>query len=167
MTNLEISKLFNAMNLSKLILSLSLCFFVALLGSAVTMPSISTWYLELNKPFFNPPNWVFGPVWTILYALMGISLYLVWSRGFRNKKVSKAVKIFLTQLALNFTWSLVFFGLHLPSLAFVIIITLWICIFLTIRYFYVVSKVASYLLYPYLFWVSFAAVLNLAIAFLN
>jgi len=147
-------------NISKFITSITLCFFVAFAGSAVTLPSIPTWYALLNKPFFSPPNWVFGPVWTVLYFLMGISLYLIW-----NKSVK--IKIFLIQLALNFLWSLVFFWLHQPLLALITIFMLWISIYLTIKSFYRISKLAAYLLIPYILWVSFALLLNLFIVVLN
>jgi len=151
----------------KLIISIGLCFIVAFIGSAVTLPSIPTWYAQLNKPFFNPPNFIFGPVWTVLYLLMGISLYLVWNKGWKNKNTNKAIRVFLVQLALNFSWSFVFFGLHLPFLAFLTIIALWIIIFYTITLFKKISKLASELLIPYLLWVSFALILNLFIVILN
>lgn len=155
------------MRLFKLLTSVSLCFAVAFLGSLITLPSIPTWYAQLNKPFFSPPNWIFGPVWTILYLLMGLSLFLVWDKGLKNKIAEKAVKIFLVQLALNLAWSVVFFGFHLPWLAFAIIIALWIFIFMTIKYFSKISKSAAYLLLPYIVWVSFAAFLNLFITLIN
>lgn len=155
------------MKILRLIVSISICFIVAWLGSLVTLSSISTWYSHLNKPFFNPPNWIFGPVWTILYLLMGISLYLVWNKGLKNMNVNKAIKIFLLQLVLNFLWSLVFFGLHLPLAAFLTIIALWISIFYTMLLFKKISKSAYLLLYPYIVWVSFASILNFFVAILN
>lgn len=155
------------MNLLKLIVSVGICFFVAFLGSTVTTTAISTWYTSLNKPFFNPPNWIFGPVWTILYLLMGIALYLVWNKGLKSKKAKQAVKIFIIQLALNLFWSIVFFGFHSPLLAFMVIIALWISIFAAIKYFYKISELSAYLLVPYIVWVSFAAFLNLFIVLLN
>ncbi len=145
----------------KLLLAISLCDGAGLVGSIFTLNSVNTWYLTLNKPFFNPPGWVFGPVWTILYLLMGISLYLVWG----NKKVS--LIWFWIQLILNSTWSIAFFGLRSPVLAFIIIVLLWVGIFKTIMDFRKVNKKASYLLYPYLVWVSFASILNLSIVLLN
>lgn len=134
------------MNVLKLIASVGICFLVAFLGSAVTLPSIPAWYVQLHKPFFSPQNWIFGPVWTILYLLMGISLYLVWNKGLKSKNAKKAVKIFLVQLALNLLWSVAFFGLHLPLLAFIVIIALWVSIFLTIKYFWKISQPAADLL---------------------
>lgn len=151
----------------KFIVSIALCFLVAFLGSALTLSSIPTWYAQLNKPFFSPPNWIFGPVWTILYFLMGISLYIIWSKNLKNKKKEDAIKVFIFQLTLNLLWSLVFFGLHQPLLALITIFILWISIFMTIKSFYKISKVSSYLLIPYILWVSFASILNLAIAVLN
>lgn len=155
------------MNISKLAASVGICFMVAFAGSMVTLPSIPAWYAGLNKPFFSPPNWVFGPVWTILYLLMGIALYLIWNRGLKNKTTQKAVKIFLIQLVLNFVWSLVFFGFHSPLVAFLTIIALWITIFRTIYLFNKLSSLAALLLLPYILWVSFALILNLFIAILN
>lgn len=136
-----------------------------ILGSFFTVASIPTWYATLTKPSFSPPGFVFGPVWTILYALMGISLYLVWV----SKAISKsyAIKLFFVQLILNAVWSIIFFGLRSPGLAFIEIIALWVAIALTIKAFQHISKAASYLLYPYLAWVSFASILNFAIWILN
>lgn len=143
-----------------LILSTGLCLGAGIVGSFFTVSSIPTWYVTLNKPVFSPPNWIFAPVWTILYILMGISLYLVWQKG-------KVPFIFWIQLILNTVWSIVFFGMKNPALALVDIIALWIIIILTIKSFYKISKTAGYLLIPYLLWVSFAAILNLAIVILN
>jgi translocator protein len=153
--------------ISKFILSIFLCFFVAFLGSVFTFPSIPGWYSTLHKPFFNPPNWIFGPVWTILFFLMGVSLYIVWTENINNKKKESAIKIFILQLVLNLLWSLAFFGLHQPLLAMVIIVILWLSIFMTIKYFYKISRLSAYLLYPYISWVSFASILNFAIVILN
>ncbi len=155
------------MNISKLVSSIGVCFAVAFIGSAFTLSSIPTWYAQLNKPFFSPPNWIFGPVWTILYFLMGISLFIIWTKDLKNKNKDRAIKTFILQLILNLLWSLVFFGLHQPLLALMTIILLWISIFMTIKYFYKISKSAAYLLVPYIVWVSFASILNLAIFFLN
>jgi translocator protein len=155
------------MKIPKLIASITLCFFVAFLGSAFTFSSIPTWYAHLNKPFFNPPNWIFGPVWTILYFLMGISLYIVWNKNIASKKKERPIKIFIIQLVLNLLWSLVFFGLHQPLLALINIVILWYSIFITIKYFYGISRMSAYLLYPYIVWVSFASILNFAVVILN
>jgi translocator protein len=155
------------MKILKFIISIASCFLVAFLGSTFTVPSIAGWYAHLNKPFFNPPNWIFGPVWTILYFLMGVSLYIVWNKNLKNKEKGNAIKVFIFQLVLNLLWSLVFFGLHQPLVALITIIALWITIFMVIRSFYKISKIAAYLLYPYIFWVSFASILNFAVLLLN
>ncbi len=149
-----------------LLISVLLCEFVGLAGSIPTFPSIANWYQTLNKPGFTPPNWLFGPAWTTLYALMGISLFLVWEK--RKKKGARlALAIFGLQLTLNFFWSIIFFGLHQPLFAFIEIILLWLAIFITIKKFYPISKTAGLILIPYLAWVSFASVLNFFIAKLN
>lgn len=150
---------------TKLALAVGLCLGTGFLGSLVTTPSIDNWYQTLNKPQFNPPNWIFAPVWTALFILMGISLYLVWIS--RSPKSKAAKHLFYLQLCLNVLWSYVFFGMHQPFLAFVDIVALWTAIFLTIKAFVPVSKAASYLLFPYIAWVSFAAFLNLSIVLLN
>jgi tryptophan-rich sensory protein len=154
-------------NLSRLAASILVCEGVGIVSSLATLSSIDTWYVYLDKPFFNPPSWLFGPVWTLLYLLMGISLYLVWAKRDKSRKSAPAIKLFFIQLTLNFFWSILFFGLQAPLLAFVEIVSLWVSIILTIRAFSKISKPASYLLYPYILWVSFAALLNLAIVVLN
>lgn len=149
----------------QLLLSLGLCLGVGLVGSIFTSPAISTWYSTLNKPFFTPPNWVFAPAWTLLYIMMGVSLYLVWISKSKLKK--DAINIFFAQLGLNVFWSIIFFGLRNPILALVDIIALWIAVFLTIRSFYKVNKLSGNLLIPYILWITFATVLNLSIVILN
>ncbi|MCF7861877.1 tryptophan-rich sensory protein [Candidatus Woesearchaeota archaeon] len=153
--------------LLKLISSIVICQLAGIIGSVFTISSVSTWYQTLNKPFFNPPSWLFGPVWTILYLMMGISLYLVWIKGIKTKNEKIAVYLFLFQLVLNLLWSILFFGIRSPLFALIEIIILWAVILLTIGYFYRISKPASYLLMPYIAWVSFAAVLNFFIYYLN
>ncbi|MBW2978365.1 tryptophan-rich sensory protein [Candidatus Woesearchaeota archaeon] len=147
----------------KLVISLLLPFLASAVGGFFTSSSVSTWYVGLVKPSFNPPNWVFGPVWTVLYLFMGIALYLVWTKKYDKK----AFTAFGVQLSLNVLWSLFFFGMKLPLLAFIEIISLWIAILVTIMYFYRIKKASAYLLVPYLLWVSFAAVLNFFIFYLN
>lgn len=154
-------------NFVKLVAAILISELAGIIGSVFTFPSIQTWYATLSKPSFSPPNWVFGPVWTVLYFLMGISLYLVWQRGWKNKNVKIAVKIFAIQLILNSLWSILFFELHSPFYAFIEIILLWLAIVFTIYKFYRISKNAAYLLIPYLFWVSFAAFLNYFVLILN
>lgn len=126
---------------------------------------IRTWYATLHKPSFNPPNWVFGPVWTGLYLLMGISLFIVLQANVKNKR--NAVTLFFVQLVLNFCWSLIFFNFHLIGAAFVEILLLWTFILLMIIRFYKINRTAALLQLPYLAWVSFASVLNFSIWMLN
>lgn len=154
-------------NFLKLITSVVACELVGILGAFFTTSAIPTWYTTINKPFFSPPNWVFGPVWTSLYLLMGISLYLIWAKGLKKKSVKSAVNLFIAQLTLNFIWSPAFFGLKSPLLGLIVITFLWCFIVMTMKKFYPLSKVSFYLLVPYLFWVSFAAILNASIFLLN
>lgn len=154
-----------SIRISKLVLSLLVCLGAGIIASVFTVSSIPSWFVTLNKPFFSPPNWIFGPVWTTLYILMGISLYLVWVS--KSKIKQKAITLFFIQLELNVLWSILFFGMKSPILAFVDIVVLLITIFLTIKSFYPISRLAAYLLIPYILWVSFAALLNLSIALLN
>ncbi len=135
------------------------------MGSIFTFSAIPNWYVTLNKPFFSPPNWVFGPVWTILYILMGISLYLVWIS--KSKIKQNAINLFFVQLGLNVLWSILFFGLRNPALALIDIVALWVAIFLTIKSFSKINKLAGNLQIPYLAWVTFASILNLSIVLLN
>jgi benzodiazapine receptor len=147
----------------KLIFSILICQLAGFLGSLATTPAIPDWYAKLNKPSFNPPNWIFAPVWTTLFLLMGIALFLILNQ----KKNKKAKTIFFIQLILNTLWSFLFFGLHSPLLAFLEIIILWTAILLTMIQFYKLQKWAGILLLPYLLWVSFAAILNFSIWRIN
>ena len=128
--------------------------------------SINGWYSSLNKPSFNPPNYLFGPVWTFLYILMGISLYMILQTP-KTEIRNAALLIFAIQLALNFSWSFLFFYFKAPLFAFIEIIIMWISILVMIFTFYRISPVSAYLQVPYLLWVSFASVLNGAIWYLN
>jgi len=148
-------------NFGKLLISIIICELAGVVGSIFTTPSVRTWYPTLIKPFFQPPNWLFAPVWTTLFLLMGIAMFLVWKRDKRG------LKIFFIQLFFNMLWSIAFFGLKSPLLGFIVIIVLWILILLTIVKFFKISKPAGWLLIPYILWVSFAAVLNFAILILN
>jgi tryptophan-rich sensory protein len=148
----------------RLTISLLLSFAAAGLGSLATYPNIGTWYAGLDKPALNPPNWVFGPVWTTLYIAMAIALYLYWG----SKGTSRTGFVaFGIQLALNILWSVVFFGLHSPAGGLGIIAALWLAIAATIYLFGKASRPSAYLLVPYLAWVSFATYLNAGIALLN
>lgn len=177
----------------KLIVAIAICESAGIIGSIFTIPSISGWYATLAKPAINPPAWIFAPVWTTLFALMGISFFLIWKRKDEiaassrvlgtprnDKKIKIALGIFAGQLVLNILWSIIFFGLHNPGLAFVNIIVLWFAIVGTIVIFYKISpplssawtsegrgKLAAYLLVPYILWVSIAAYLNYEIWILN
>jgi tryptophan-rich sensory protein len=148
-------------------LSVVLCEIAGALGSVVVIGSITTWYAFLNKPSFAPPNWVFGPVWLILYALMGISAYMVWEKGKRKKSTRQSLSIFSVQLVLNGMWSFLFFGIRSTLYGLIDIIILWLAIVATIVGFYKVSRRAAALLVPYLLWVTVAMVLNFYIWRLN
>jgi tryptophan-rich sensory protein len=154
-------------NYWKLAASIVICQLAGIIGSFFTVSSVNTWYIGLTKPSFNPPNWVFSPVWITLFLLMGISLYIVWDKGIKTKQSKTAVSIFGVQLVLNTLWSILFFGLKSPLYAFIEIIFLWAAILLSIIFFYRISRTAAYLLIPYLLWVSFAAFLNYFIVYLN
>ncbi len=151
----------------ELIICLALTFSAAFIGSLFTREAVTDWYATLNKPSFTPPDWLFGPVWTILYLLMAIAAFIIWQRGLANPAIRIALTIYLIQLILNALWSVIFFGLKLPLAAFIEIILLWSAIGLTILTFARVSMTAALLLVPYILWVSFAAVLNFFIWFLN
>lgn len=154
-------------NTLKLAISIVVCFLTGGVGTIFTNGSLHTWYPHLVKPFFSPPNSVFGPVWTILYLLMGISFYLIWKKGNKIKKVREAMIFFGIQLGINAIWTPIFFGAHNILLALVVILILWIFILKTILSFSKINKTASYLLYPYILWVSFAAILNFSLWLLN
>lgn len=146
----------------------SSCLLVGFISGMITRAEIPTWYASLEKPFFNPPNWLFGPVWTTLYILMGVAAALVWNYDKADLSIrQKALRIFILQLAFNFLWSYLFFGLHNPLLAFFELIVLWLFIFETFQSFRKILPKAAYLLLPYLAWVGFAGLLNLAIYWLN
>ncbi len=154
----------------KQFLKLSLCILSTLLIGGIsgfaTASSINGWYVTINKPSFNPPNYLFGPVWTTLYILMGISLYMILQSD-SNELRKKAVTIFSIQLFLNFCWSFIFFNFQSLGLAFVEIILMWISILTMIIIFYKINKTAALLQIPYLLWVSFASILNGSIWYLN
>lgn len=149
------------------VISLLIVLVIAIVASLCTVPQIPGWYSTLNKPSFNPPDQLFAPVWTVLYIMIATAAYLVWklrtdSGLYRNTRL-----VYFIQLALNFSWSIIFFGMHHIFLALVIIILLWFSIIANIYYFGRFSKTAAWLLVPYLLWVSFASVLNFSIYILN
>lgn len=154
-----------------LLLFILICQGAGIIGSFFTFDAIPTWYATLMRPSFSPPNWVFGPVWTTLYTLMGVAAFLVWKQLGLSPVVAKArsrgLSIFWIHLFFNALWSVFFFGFHSPLLALVDIVLLWILLLITIQYFFRVSRGAGTLLLPYLAWVSFASVLNMAIVLLN
>jgi len=154
-------------NTTKLVISIVLTVGFGLLGGISTASEIQTWYLHLNKPSWNPPNWLFAPVWTSLYLLMGIAFYLVWRSTADTDKKQWAIIIFIAQFALNFAWSHIFFKEHQMGWAFVEIVVLWLAILCTIIAFGSIHKTAAWLLVPYISWVSFAAILNYTIWQLN
>ena len=151
----------------RFLVSILICQLAGVLGSFFTFQSLKEWYPSIKKPPFNPPDAVFGPVWITLFAMMGISLFLVWEKGIKNGKTKGAILIFFLQLALNILWSVVFFGYRSISGGFIVIIILWLAIFLSIKRFFVISKPAAILLLPYILWVSFAAILNASLLILN
>lgn len=149
------------------VLCIAIPLVIGMIGSVFTVNNIPTWYTALNKPAFNPPNWVFGPVWTILYILMGISLYLILRGGVDKPLVRQGIILFAIQLVANLLWSIIFFGMHAIFFAFIDILVLFILIVATIVTFFRVSRPAGLLLVPYLCWVGFASVLNAMIWVLN
>jgi len=149
------------------IISLAITLAIGFVASLFTRPQIASWYVSLKKPSFNPPNWAFPVAWTILYILIAISAYLVWKRRNRAVTYKTTAGIYFVQLLLNFSWSIIFFGMHQVFGALVIIGLLWISIIFNIRWFGKFSKAAAWLLVPYILWVSFAGLLNLNIYLLN
>ncbi|MFA6428106.1 MAG: tryptophan-rich sensory protein [Candidatus Buchananbacteria bacterium] len=137
------------------------------IGAIFTTPAITGWYTGLNRPVLAPPNWLFGPVWTILFILMGLAVYLIWQKDHQSQTAKIALSVFALQLVLNTLWSIIFFGLHNPAVALVEIAFLWLAILVTIIYFAKISKSAAWLLVPYILWVSFASYLNYSFVVLN
>ncbi len=146
---------------------MGVCLLIGFLSGFATQSSVNEWYVTLNKPSFTPPNWLFGPVWTLLYIMMGVSAGIVWSKGFYHKWVKTALYHFGFQLLFNALWSVVFFGFQNPFWALLVILVLMMLILGTIRWFNIVSKTAAYLLIPYFLWVCFASLLNYRIWMLN
>ncbi len=154
-------------NTIKLVISVALPLAVGGLSGFATARGVSIWYPTLVKPSFNPPAWVFGPVWTLLYIMMGVAAFLVWRRGLDTDGVRTALMVFAIQLVLNGLWSILFFGMHSPGWALAEIIVLWTAIGITTLFFWRVVPSAGVLLLPYWMWVSFAAVLNASLWWLN
>jgi benzodiazapine receptor len=156
-----------AMDIVKLVVSIIVCQFAGVIGSFFTITAIPTWYARLAKPSFSPPNWLFGPAWITLYLLMAIAAFLVWRKGLDKPGVSGAMGLFLIQLALNASWSVIFFGFQSPFWGVVIIILLWIAILFTTIKFFKISIAAGWLMIPYILWVTFASALNISIWLIN
>jgi tryptophan-rich sensory protein len=152
---------------TRITISVLVCLLIGFLASIATQSSVTTWYTTINKPSFTPPNWIFAPVWTLLYVMMGVSAGIVWSRGLHHIWVKTALYHFVFQLLFNALWSIVFFSLQEILWGLLVIITLLILIGFTIKWFKVVNKIAAYLLIPYLLWVLFATALNFEIWRLN
>jgi tryptophan-rich sensory protein len=144
-----------------------ICEIIGIIGGVATAEGVTSWFQTIEKPFFNPPGWLFAPVWTILFFLMGLSAALVWHQGIDKKEVQKGLILFAIQLFLNFCWSFLFFKYHLLLVAFIEIITLLTFIILTTIQFYKIHKIAGLLMIPYILWVSFASVLNFSLWWLN
>jgi len=154
-------------NFKKFFIALDVTFLTALIGSVLTMPAIATWYQTINKPSFTPPNWLFGPAWTILFLLMAISWFLILKNGTASKYYKTANYIFITQLLLNIFWSFLFFYIQSPFLAMLEVIAFWLILILNFDYFYRINKKAAWLFVPYIAWVSFAAFLTYSVWRLN
>jgi tryptophan-rich sensory protein len=154
-------------NTIKLLICISITELTGAIGSIFTFPSIESWYTTLVRPELSPPNWVFGPVWTTLFVLMGIAAFLVWKKGLNRKDVRIALWVFVGQLILNMMWSIIFFNLQSPFWAFMDLIVLWLAIVSTMTLFSKISRPALWLLVPYILWVSFAGYLNYMIWILN
>jgi len=154
-------------NIKLLVYSILICQLAGIIGSFATASSVSTWYLAINKPSFNPPSWIFGPVWLTLFTLMGISLYLIWQKAKEDKRAKFARNFFLIHLVFNTLWSYLFFGLQKIGIAFFEISFLLVFITYLTYIFGKINKLAGILLIPYLLWGSFATILNYAIWQLN
>lgn len=151
----------------KLFISILIPVLVGVISGFFTQSGVDGWYAVANKPSFNPPNWIFAPVWTTLYILMGIALFLVWKSNAEKNIKQAAIILFSVQLTLNFFWSIIFFKLQQPGWAFAEIIMMWLMILFTIIWFGKINSAAAWLLVPYISWVSFASVLNYYIWQLN
>ncbi len=151
----------------RLMFAVALCEIAGLVGAFYTSQAIPTWYAGLIKSELTPPSWIFAPVWTTLFALMGIAVFIIWHKGPRRTDVRVAVVFFAMQLILNVAWSYIFFGMHAPGKALIDILLLWSMIMLTTLTFHPISKIAAWLMVPYLLWVTFAAYLNLTVWLFN
>jgi translocator protein len=153
--------------MGKLVLCIVACLLTGILGSFAVRDSVDGWYAGLARPSFAPPNWAFGVVWPILYVMMGVAAFIVWTKGLGDRRVRVALGLFILQLVLNGLWTPLFFGLHWIAVALVELILLWVAILFTILAFRRISRLAAYLLVPYILWVSFAIALNAGFWYLN
>lgn len=154
-------------SLPRIAVAVGVTLLIGFLSSLAVMGELETWYMQVERPWFTPPNWIFGPVWTTLYILMGIAAGLVWNEGMARKEVRRALILYAAQLLLNALWSILFFGLHSPGLALAEIAVLWVSIILTMFAMARVRKASAWLMLPYICWVSFAAILNFSFYQLN
>ncbi len=152
---------------SKVLIGIATCLMVGFISGISTPEAVNGWYQNIEKPGFTPPDWVFAPVWSILYTLMGLAAALVWHQGWERSEVSNAILFFLAQLILNALWPVVFFGMRNPTAALVTIVLLIIVLIVTIVRFFRINRTAGVFLLPYLAWVLFACALNIAIVYLN
>lgn len=152
---------------ARFIVSILVTLGAGLVGSLFTIPAIPTWYAGLIKPWFTPPSWVFGPVWTALYIIMGVSFCLAWEATNKKKDHKEILVLYSTQLFLNILWSIIFFGFHNMGTAVIEIVFLWYAIFFTMKKFHMVDHISALLFVPYIFWVSFVTLLTFAIWQLN
>ncbi|MDD5626166.1 MAG: tryptophan-rich sensory protein [Patescibacteria group bacterium] len=157
----------NKRNVIRFLISLILCQGAGIVGSLFTVPAIKNWYVFLQKPSFSPPNWLFGPAWTILYLLMAISIFLIWKTGLADRKTKTVFRLFWIHLFFNAIWSILFFGLESPLLGLFDIIILWVMIGILTFQFFKIKKLAGILFIPYWLWVSFATILNFFVYKLN
>ncbi|WP_414468367.1 TspO/MBR family protein [Methanobacterium sp. ACI-7] len=158
---------FRKEEIPKLVISILIPLIVGFTSSFATLGSIPGFFDVLNKPSWTPPAWVFGPVWTTLYTLMGIALFLIWRKGLYRRDVKIAIIVFAVQLILNFFWTIIFFGFRSITGGLIEIIFLWVAILINIILFYRISKAAGLLLVPYIIWVTIASYLNYTLFLLN
>ncbi|MFO7526088.1 MAG: TspO/MBR family protein [Ignavibacteriaceae bacterium] len=154
------------LDIIKFVISILIPLLLGAIAGGFTSQAVPGWFASLNRPSFSPPNWIFGPVWTILYILLGLSLYLIWKQ-IPSKERNNAILIFSIQMFLNFIWSFVFFYFNQIGLALIVIIGLWLSIILMINRFYKIKPLAAYLNLPYILWVTFASALNAGYFILN
>lgn len=154
-------------DIAKLAISVIVCLAPGLVGSVITAKAIPTWYAFLSKPAFTPPNWLFAPVWTALYVMMGVALFLIWRKGLDYPGAKTAIVLFFVQLILNGLWTPVFFGLRSPLGGLAVILVLWVAILVTFIKFFPISRTAAGLLIPYEIWVTYASALNFGVYLLN